>query len=146
MLWRRHLLRSVPQTASAVGCDGADCTGLSPVTEGCDGDALLLDEYDQGTSISVKFFRSPACDASWAKVTLDTTDGSLYRQYVSLFYVPQLGGSETLLSGGSVSSDGYMQADNTSFPSQSGDLDVAYDAVVFQPSAAPVDGICFDGT
>ncbi|MFC8511525.1 hypothetical protein [Streptomyces sp. NPDC057257] len=34
----------------------------------------------------------------------------------------------------------YMQADNTSFPSQSGDLDVAYDAVVFQPSAAPVDG------
>jgi len=103
-------LFAVPQPASAVGCQGGDCTGRSPVTEGCDTDALLLDEYDEGTSISVKFFRSPACDAAWAKVTLDTSDENLYAQYVSLFYVPQLGGSETLLSGGQVTTDGVFAA------------------------------------
>ena len=36
----------------------------------------------------------------------------------------------------------YMQADNTSFANQTGDLDVAYDAVVFQPTTTSVAGIC----
>lgn len=123
MLWRRHLsttslllaltgacLFTVPQTASAVGCEGADCTGLNPATEGCDADALLLDEQDETggddtVAISLKFFRSPSCDASWAKVTVDPNDIDLYPQAANIFYVPQLGGSEAHYSGGWVSSD-----------------------------------------
>ncbi|MFF0016866.1 DUF2690 domain-containing protein [Streptomyces sp. NPDC005374] len=99
-------LFALPQTASAVGCQGGDCTGKSPVTEGCDTDAMLIEEYDEGTSISLKYFRSPACDASWAKVTLDFEETGLQPRSVSLFYVPQLGGSETLLSGGWVETGG----------------------------------------
>ncbi|WP_077797500.1 hypothetical protein [Streptomyces sp. JHA26] len=38
----------------------------------------------------------------------------------------------------------FMQADNTSEPGGTGDLDVAYDAVVFQPSSSAVAGPCFD--
>jgi hypothetical protein len=100
-------LFAVPQTASAVGCQGGDCTGKNPVTEGCDTDAMLVEEYDQGTSLSLKFFRSPACDASWAKVTIDYTDTGLYNQNVNIFYVPQLGGSETVLTGGTTSTDNF---------------------------------------
>lgn len=98
---------AVPQTASAVGCQGGDCTGKSPVTEGCDTDAMLIEEVDQGTSLSLKFFHSPACDASWAKVTVDYTDHDLYDQNVNIFYVPQLGGSEAVLTGGTTASDNF---------------------------------------
>jgi hypothetical protein len=39
-----------------------------------------------------------------------------------------------------------MQADNTSFPGATGDLDVAYDAAVFQPTTTAATGPCFDGS
>lgn len=68
---------------------------------------MLVEEYDQGTSLSLKFFRSSACDASWAKVTVDYTDTGLYNQNVNIFYVPQLGGSESVLKGGTTSTDNF---------------------------------------
>ncbi|MFG2956660.1 DUF2690 domain-containing protein [Streptomyces sp. NPDC048291] len=80
---------TVSTPASAVGCQGSACDGASPVTMGCDGDARLLDEVD-ATNLSVRFYHSPTCDASWAYVTsaLDSTIA------VDIYYLPQFGGTE----------------------------------------------------
>jgi hypothetical protein len=40
----------------------------------------------------------------------------------------------------------YIQADNTSFAGAAGDLDVAYDAAVFQPTTTAATGPCFTGS
>ncbi|MDH6436170.1 hypothetical protein M2158_004710 [Streptomyces sp. SAI-144] len=40
----------------------------------------------------------------------------------------------------------YMQTDNTSFAGATGDLDVAYDAAVFQVTTTAATGPCFTGS
>ncbi|EPD63204.1 MULTISPECIES: DUF2690 domain-containing protein [Streptomyces] len=94
--------------ASAAGCKGAACTGQSPATMGCDDDARLLEEIDD-TSMSLKFYYSGTCDASWAYVTVDP-QSSIYPQAANIFYVPQLGGSEASYSAGYVNQDDVAKA------------------------------------
>ncbi|MFF0016865.1 hypothetical protein [Streptomyces sp. NPDC005374] len=57
-------------------------------------------------------------------------------------------GKDTWLSLGTLRlwEGAYMQADNTSFAGATGDLDVAYDAAVFQPTTTAATGPCFDGS
>ncbi|GHJ40774.1 DUF2690 domain-containing protein [Streptomyces sp. TS71-3] len=89
--------------ASAGTCKGSACTGQSPVTMGCDGDARLLEEIDD-TDLSLRFYYSGTCDASWAYLTVDPKS-ELWPRAANIFYVPQLGGSEASYSAGYVSSD-----------------------------------------
>ncbi|MFE3858404.1 hypothetical protein ACFXPN_45650 [Streptomyces griseorubiginosus] len=58
------------------------------------------------------------------------------------------GGNDTWLSLGTLRlwEGAYMQADNTSYAGATGDLDVAYDAAVFQPTTTAATGPCFDGS
>jgi hypothetical protein len=99
---------AVSGTASADSCKGAACTGQSPVTTGCDSDARLLEEVDE-TGLSLRFFYSGTCDASWAKVTLDT-DYTLDPQAANIFYVPPLGGSEASYSTGYIAYEDVAKA------------------------------------
>ncbi|WP_171118172.1 MULTISPECIES: DUF2690 domain-containing protein [Streptomyces] len=94
--------------ASAATCKGTACTGQSPVTAGCDSDARLLEEVDE-TGLSLRFFYSGTCDASWAKVTLDT-DYTLDPQAANIFYVPPLGGSEASYSTGYIATADVAKA------------------------------------
>lgn len=91
---------AVSAPASAVGCQGSACDGASPVTMGCDDDARLLDEVDVD-GMSVRFYHSPACDASWGYVTVDP-DAGLDPPSADIFYLPQLGGSEAYYTAGYV--------------------------------------------
>ncbi|WP_329254087.1 hypothetical protein [Streptomyces canus] len=58
------------------------------------------------------------------------------------------GGNDTWLSLGTLRlwEGAYMQADNTSYAGATGDLDVAYDAAVFQPTTTAATGPCFTGS
>ncbi|WP_327711263.1 YjfA family protein [Streptomyces sp. NBC_00464] len=99
---------SLATPAAADSCQGITCMGKNPVTMGCDWDAQLVSETDDPPSgtvaVTVKLFHSATCGATWAKVTVDPTNTSLYQQYATIFYVPQLGGSEASYSGGLVDS------------------------------------------
>ncbi|MEU6541485.1 DUF2690 domain-containing protein [Streptomyces sp. NPDC047000] len=116
--WFRYLLPALalacaavsafPSPASAASCKSTECTGQSPVTTGCDSDARLLEEIDE-TGYSLRFFHSGACDASWAKVTLDT-DYTLDPRAANIFYVPPLGGSEASYSTGYIAYEDVAEA------------------------------------
>ncbi|WP_392670094.1 DUF2690 domain-containing protein [Streptomyces sp. LN785] len=94
--------------AAASGCKGSSCTGQSPVTMKCDTDARLLEELDD-TNMSLKFYYSGTCDASWAYVTVNP-NSDLWPQAANIFYVPQLGGSEASYSAGYVNQDDVAKA------------------------------------
>jgi hypothetical protein len=99
---------AVTAPASAVGCQGSACDGASPVTMGCDADARLLDEVDT-TGLSVRFYHSPTCDASWAYVTA-TPDVEQNPPAADIYYLPQLGGSEAYFTAGYVNSTDVAKA------------------------------------
>ncbi|WP_158710394.1 DUF2690 domain-containing protein [Streptomyces sp. NRRL F-5126] len=88
-------------SASADTCRSSSCTGRNPVTMGCDSDAALLEEIDD-TGMSLRFYYSGTCDASWAYVTVSSTDPNAYPQAANIFYIPELGGSEASYSAGYV--------------------------------------------
>ncbi|WP_171990808.1 DUF2690 domain-containing protein [Streptomyces sp. JHA26] len=89
--------------ASADSCKGSACTGRNPATMGCDDDARLLEEITE-TGLSLRFYYSPQCVASWAYLTLSPNE-SLWPQTLNIFYLPQLGGSEQWYSTGYVDPD-----------------------------------------
>jgi hypothetical protein len=92
------LLLAGVQTAGATaasadtGCWRDTCTGKDPYTMGCDADAEVLDQYDAGTDVEIKLVWSPACQADWAKVTIDP--GYTDPVHAELWYTPTLGGIE----------------------------------------------------
>ncbi|CAL2064060.1 conserved protein of unknown function [Streptomyces murinus] len=94
--------------ASADSCKGSACTGQDPATTGCDSDARILEEIDE-PNMSLRFFYSGTCDASWAKVTVDPNSDA-WPTAANIFYVPQLGGSEQGFSAGYVNQSDVAKA------------------------------------
>lgn len=78
--------------AETAGCLRTACTGKDPNAMGCAADAQVLEQINQGNDIELKLVWSPACQATWAKVTINP----LYTQpvYAALWQTPTLGGFE----------------------------------------------------
>ncbi|NEB01349.1 hypothetical protein [Streptomyces sp. SID13726] len=103
---------AVPQqSASAVGCQGGDCTGHLP-NHGAQGEVRYNVHVGNSQEGVAELHSCPITQQTWS------------------------GGDDTWLSLGTLRlwEGAYMQADNTSFAGATGDLDVAYDAVPLSPS------------
>lgn len=76
--------------AETAGCTRSGCTGKDPIVMGCDADAQVIEQINQGNDIELKLVWSPACQATWAKVSVNP----LYQQpvYAALWQTPTLGG------------------------------------------------------
>lgn len=57
---------------------------------GCDADAEVLDQVEDGSVVEVKLVWSPTCQATWTKVTIDPSYESPV--FGTHWYTPTLGG------------------------------------------------------
>lgn len=66
-------------SALAVGCTRAGCTGLDPNNQGCSPDARTIDEFTySGARFELRY--SPACYAAWTRVTSPVHFNTLFAQ------------------------------------------------------------------
>ncbi|WP_179199778.1 DUF2690 domain-containing protein [Streptomyces sp. NRRL B-24572] len=79
--------------AETAGCFRSACTGKNPVTMGCDADAQVLEQINQGNDIELKLVFSPACGATWTKVSVNPL--YKYPVWAALWQMPTLGGFES---------------------------------------------------
>jgi hypothetical protein len=63
------LAPSVGTPALAVGCNASSCTGKDPNNMGCGSDARTIDTFSLGADFYVELRYSPACYATWSRVT-----------------------------------------------------------------------------
>jgi hypothetical protein len=81
-----------PAAQAAATCNGATCNGKDPIAAGCNNDATT--RYSLATSVGTLEARySPACDASWARIT-NSSPGTwfyvqtCYDRYAQTYNVP----------------------------------------------------------
>lgn len=103
------LTAAAPASASGGDCYESSCTGRSPVGTNCVNDVATLEEYVNG-SIDLKLLHSGLCDATWAKVTIDPSDSSVWDQFPGIYYVPQLAGTEQMYNGATVTDTNFSVA------------------------------------
>ncbi|MFJ1756144.1 DUF2690 domain-containing protein [Kitasatospora sp. NPDC088134] len=70
------LVPAAPAQA-AVSCTANSCDGLYPDAAGCSADKSLLQEVS-GRNALIRLYRSPACQSTWAEVTVNQGADNYY--------------------------------------------------------------------
>ncbi|MGW4638056.1 DUF2690 domain-containing protein [Sphaerisporangium sp. NPDC004334] len=101
-------------SVQAVGCNNSSCTGKDPQAQGCGADAWnTRTRYDTvGGAITLELRYSPACNAQWTRITVDTYSGIYRRAYIREYdgdYNYLRGYSKDIGNGASGTFSGYTK-------------------------------------